>query len=266
MSSEHSSKKARTQPPYELLYWPGIPGRGEFIRLAFEATSTSYKDVGNESKDGIQAVLAVKSEDLTVDSDGNPPAFAPPALRVPGEGKNGKSLVLYQTGNILNYLGEKLGLAGEDEVEKHWVLELTLTALDLNSETHDTHHPIATSLYYEDQKEQALLRAKNFRDERIPKFFGFFERVLKGNKAGEGKFLVGAKLSYADTTLWHVVDGLKFAFPNEIKAREKEFPTLLGTFYPAVKEHHGIKEYLASGRRLPFSHGIFRYYKELDRE
>ena len=85
-----ANKKARTQPPYELLYWPEIPGRGEFIRLAFEATGTSYKDVANESKDGINAVLAVKADDLTIDSDGNPPAFAPPALRVPGEGKGGK--------------------------------------------------------------------------------------------------------------------------------------------------------------------------------
>lgn len=266
MSSEPTPKKARTHPPYELLYWPSIPGRGEFIRLAFEATSTPYTDVANASKDGIQAVLAIKAEDLTVDSDGNPPAFAPPALRIPGEGKNGKSLVIYQTANILSYLGEKLGLAGEDEAEKHWILAHALTALDVNLEAHDTHHPVASSLYYEDQKEEALKKAKVFREERIPKFFGFFERVLKGNKAGEGKFLVGAKLSYADTTLWHVLDGLKFAFPNEFEAREKEFPTLVGKFYPAVKEHKGIKEYLESNRRLPFSEGIYRHYKELDRQ
>lgn len=47
-----SNKKARTLPPYELLYWPGIPGRGEFIRLAFEAAGVSYKDISNESEDG----------------------------------------------------------------------------------------------------------------------------------------------------------------------------------------------------------------------
>ncbi|KAF2266100.1 glutathione S-transferase protein-like protein [Lojkania enalia] len=262
-----SNKKARTQPPYELIYWPGIPGRGEFIRLAFEATGTSYTDTANESKDGIKAVLAVKSEDLTVDDDGNPPAFAPPALRVPGEGKNGKSLVLYQTPNILLYLGDRLGLTGEDEIEKHWTLSHALTALDLNNETHDTHHPIGPSKYYEEQKEEALKKATDFRENRIPKFLGFFERGLKGNQEkGEGKHLVGTKLTFADTTVWQVLNGLKFAFPKEIEAREEDYPLLFGTFYPSVQEHRGIKEYLSSKRRQPYSMGIFRHYPELDRQ
>jgi glutathione S-transferase len=279
-----STKKARTQPPYELLYWPGIPGRGEFIRLAFEATGTSYKDLCNESKEGTRSnhlcvllgansqgmniLLAVKDEKSTGDNDGNPPAFAPPALRIPGEGKDGKALLIYQTPSILTYIGPKLGLEGEDEAEKQWILSHTLTALDLNNETHDTHHPVAVAAYYEDQKDEALKKAKDFRSARIPKFFSFFERVLKGNEAngGEGKYLVGKKLSYADTTLWHVLSGLKFAFPKELEAREQEFPTLLGTFYESVKEQSGLKEYLASERRKPFSMGIFRHYPELDRE
>ena len=234
--------------------------------MVFEATSTPYKDVANENKDGINAVLAIKAEDLTVDEDGNPPAFAPPALRIPGEGKGGKALVLYQTPSILSYLGEKLGLAGEDEIDKHWILSHTLTALDLNNEAHDTHHPIASAKYYEEQKDSALLKATDFRETRLPKFFGFFERVLKGNKNGEGKYLVGGKLSYADTTLFHVLNGLYFAFPKEMKVREKEYPTLFGTFYPSVKERKEIKEYLASDRRKPYSNGIFRHYEELDRQ
>ncbi|KAF2688799.1 glutathione S-transferase [Lentithecium fluviatile CBS 122367] len=261
-----TTKKARTQPPYELLYWPSIPGRGEFIRLALEATGTSYTDTANASKDGIQSMLALINPEATIDADGNPPAFAPPILRVPGEGKNGKSLVLYQTPSILAYLGDKLGLAGEDEIEKQWILSHMLTALDLNNEAHDTHHPIASQLYYEDQKEEALKKAKDFRESRIPKFFGFFERVLKGNEEGQGKFLVGSKLSYADTTVWHVLNGLKFAFPKEVEAREKDYPTLFETFYPSVQEQSGLKEYLASERRLPYSQGIFRYYPELDRQ
>lgn len=262
-----SNKKARTHPPYELLYWPGIPGRGEFVRLAFEASGVSYKDVANEAKDGIQAVLTCKDENLTVDADGNPPAFAPPALRIPGEGKEGKSLVIYQTPSILTYLGDKLGLAGEDEAEKHWVLSHALTALDLNNEAHDTHHPVAVGKYYEDQKEESLRKATDFRENRIPKFLNFFERVLKGNeKQGEGKYLVGGKLSYADTTLWHVLNGLKFAFPKELEAREKDYTLLFGTFYPSVQEHGGLKEYLASDRRQPYSMGIFRHYPELDRQ
>ncbi|KAF2243339.1 glutathione S-transferase [Trematosphaeria pertusa] len=262
-----STKKARTQPPYELLYWPGIPGRGEFIRLAFEATETPYTDTANESKAGINAVLSVIDAKSTGDSDGNPPAFAPPALRVSREGKDGKHLVLYQTPCILAYLGDQLGLAGDDEAEKHWVLSHTLTALDLNNEAHDTHHPIASQLYYEDQKEEALKKAKDFREARIPKFFGYFERVLKGNEEkGQGKYLVGDKLSYADTTVWHVLNGLKFAFPKELEAREKDYPLLFGTFYPSVQKHGRLEEYLASDRRKPYSMGIFRHYPELDRQ
>ncbi|PSN67866.1 glutathione S-transferase [Corynespora cassiicola Philippines] len=261
-----TTKKARTHPPYELLYWPEIPGRGEFIRLAFEAAGVSYTDVCNEKKDGINEVLAIKDDKLTVDKDGNPPVFAPPALRVPGESKDGKSLVLYQTPSILAYLGDRLGLAGEDEIEKHWILSHTLTALDLNNEAHDTHHPIAVTKYYEEQKDEALKKAQDFRENRIPKFFGYFERLLQGNEpAGKGKHLVGGKLSYADTTLWHILNGLKFAFPKELEAREKDFPLLFETFYPSVQEHSGLKEYLASSRRKPFSMGIFRHYPELDR-
>jgi len=96
-----TAKKARTQPPYELLYWPGFPGRGEFARLVFEATGTSYTDVSNQVEGGIKQILALKDENAEWDADGNPPAFAPPALRVLGEGKDGKSLVISQTPAIL---------------------------------------------------------------------------------------------------------------------------------------------------------------------
>ena len=34
--------------PYELYYWPGIQGRGEFVRLALEAAGAPYVDVARE--------------------------------------------------------------------------------------------------------------------------------------------------------------------------------------------------------------------------
>ncbi|KAH7392893.1 glutathione S-transferase protein-like protein [Pyrenochaeta sp. MPI-SDFR-AT-0127] len=262
-----SNKKARTHPPYELLYWPDIPGRGEFIRLVFEAASVPYKDVANESKDGVHSVVSLISQESTGDVDGNPPTFAPPALRIPGEGKNGRTLVLYQTPSILSYLGPKLNMCGDDESEKAWILSHTLTALDLNNEAHDTHHPISSAEYYEAQKDEALKKAKDFREIRIPKFLSFFERVLKGNEdEAKGKHLVGNRLSYADTTLWHVLSGLQFAFPKEMEARMKDYPTLFEVFYENVKGQSGLKEYLASDRRKPFTNGVFRYYPELDRQ
>ncbi|KAI8943516.1 hypothetical protein NX059_001513 [Plenodomus lindquistii] len=261
------STTAHTQPPYELLYHPGIPGRGEFIRLVFEAAGVSYKDVANESEEGAGSVYALIDAASTGDDNGNPPPFAPPALRVPGEGKDGKALVIYQTPAILAYLGDRLNLAGADEAEKAWIMGHALTALDLNNEAHDTHHPIAVSDYYEAQREEALKKAKAFREYRIPKFLGYFERVLKGNKKqGGGKYLAGVKLSYADTTVWHVLSGLQFAFPKEMEARKSAYPTLFESFYPTIQEEKGLKEYLASDRRKPFSMGVFRHYPELDRE
>jgi len=167
-----------------------------------------------------------------------------------------------------------------DSPSTYHIAALALTALDLSNECHDTHHPIAVMQYYEDQKPSALAKATDFRTNRVPKFLSYFERVLKGNAEtqgegkgegrGEGKYLVGDSLTYADTTLWQVLDGLKFAFPKEMEAREGsgEFGGLLGKggFYDSVKEVQGIREYLKSERRQKYSMGIYRYYPELDRQ
>jgi len=254
-------------PQYELLYHPGIPGRGEFIRLAFEAAGVSYSDIANESSEGYGIVQKVTMQQNSIESDaGNPPIFAPPALRVPGAGPSGRPLVISQTPNILQYIGAKIGLVPDDEVGRLYVNQLTLTALDFNNDAHDTHHPIANYLYYEDQKETALEKAKDFRENRVPKFLSYFARTLKWNHdVGKGKYLVGDRLTYADLTVWQVVDGLKFAFPKEWQARSNEFEELLGPYYENIKTEGGLKDYLTSKRRLPYSMGVFRYYPELDR-
>ena len=185
--------------------------------------------------------------------------------------KDDRDLVISQTPNILLYLGERIGMAGpeDDESAKYFVNQVALTALDLNNEVHDTHHPIAVMKHYEEQTEEALRKAEDVRVNRFPKFFDYFTRVLSHNKdsgGGEGKYLVGSSLTYADTTVWQVLDGCFFAFPKEMEARKKEFPELLETFYENVKEEKGLKEYLASERRLPYSMGVFRHYPELDRQ
>lgn len=266
MSQPSSSKKQRTLPTYELLYHPGIPGRGEFIRLAFEATGTAYKDIANESKEGYSTVQKIcMNTGLESEAD-NPPVFSPPALRVPGGGKDGEASIISQTPNILLYLGEKLGLVPEDEAGRMYVNQLTLTALDLNNEIHDSHHPLAVMKYYEDQKDAALVKAQDLRENRFPKFLSYFQRQLQWNsKAGGGKYLVGEKLSYADLTIWQVLDGMQFAFPKELEVRKKEYEDLF-KFYDGLKEEKGLKEYLGSERRLPYSMGIFRHYPELDRQ
>ncbi|KAF4552189.1 Hypothetical protein D9617_11g010380 [Elsinoe fawcettii] len=230
--AEPQSKRQKTETQYELLYHPGIPGRGEFIRLAFEAAGVPYSDIANEDKSNYKVVQAICSSDGTGDEDGNPPPFAPPALKIQGAGRDGEDLVISQTPNILLYLGPKLGLAGTADHELYYVNQLTLTALDLANETHDTHHPIAVMKYYEEQKDAALTRAADFRENRLPKFFSYFERNLKWNHDGNGKYLVGNKRTHADTTLWQILDGLMFAYPKEVEAQSKQYPVLFDTFYP----------------------------------
>lgn len=59
---------------------------------------------------------------------------------------------------------------------------------------------------------------------------------------------------------------LHFAFPKEMSEQASKFPMLFATFYPSFKEEKGIKEYLASDRRQPYSMGLYRHYPELDRQ
>ncbi|KAM0719624.1 hypothetical protein Q7P37_003754 [Cladosporium fusiforme] len=263
------TKKLRTHPQYELLYHPSIPGRGEFIRLCFEATGVPYTDIANEKENGYATVQKICMNDSLESDTSNPPVFAPPALRVPGAGKDGAPLVIAQTPNILMYLAERLGLVPDDEASTYHVYQLAFTALDLNNEIHDTHHPLAVAKYYEDQKDAALIKATDVRENRLPKFLSYFERNLAFNKqhaGGGGEFLVGAQLTFADLVVWQVLDGLRFSFPKEMEARKEEFGLLMGQFYESVREVGGLKAYLASERRLPYSEGIFRYYPELDRQ
>jgi len=271
--SAPDAKRQRIETQYELLYHPVIPGRAEFVRLAFEASGVAYTDIANEnpptkdSMNGYGEVKAVCDPESTGDEDGNPPVFAPPALRVKGGRDDGKDLVIHQTSNILMYVGPKLDLIGTKTEDLYHCNQLTLTALDLNNECHDTHHPVAVMKYYEEQKEESLKKATDFRENRIPKFFSFFERALKSNEAaGKGKYLVGKAITFADTTLWQVLDGLHFAFPKELEFRTKDYPLLSETFYQGIKDEEWLQKYLSSGKRKPYSMGIFRHYPELDRQ
>jgi glutathione S-transferase len=134
---------------------------------------------------------------------------------------------------------------------------------DLLVEAHDTHHPIAKSLYYDEQKPESLRRSKDFRTLRLPKFLGYFERVLQGNFAGE-RFLVGRSLTYADTSMFQMMAGLDYAFPRTMARTKAEYPRLTA-LHLQVAERPRIAAYLASERRIPFNeHGIFRHYPELD--
>ena len=237
--------------PYELHYWPMIQGRGEFVRLALEEAGADYVDITRRDDDagGIAPML----ERLSDPTNPRPP-FAPPFLR---DG----DLVIGQTAAILLHLGPRLGLVGASEPDRIWTHQLQLTIADAIDEVHDTHHPLGVDLYYADQKPEARVRAAAFWQTRVPKFLGYFERILTAN---DGERLVGDGLSYADLSLFQLVDGLLYAFPKAAAAALRETPHV-ERLHEAVARRPRIAGYLASERRIPFNEdGIFRRYPELD--
>lgn len=232
---------------YELFYWPGIQGRGEYVRLALEEAAADYVDVARTER-GLSAMTRM------MESSSATPPFAPPFL------KAGK-LVVGQTANILLYLGARHGLAPNTEAGRQWVHQLQLTIADLVAEIHDTHHPLGPTLYYEDQRAPAKKRTEEFWNERVPKYLGYFEGLLK--RSG-GAYVTGRKLTYVDLSMFQIVDGLRYAFPKRMKEFEPEVPDLL-ELHDRVATRPNIKAYLGSNRRIPFNEdGIFRHYRELD--
>src|SRR6516165_4466122 len=235
---------------YELYYQPSIQGRGEFVRLPLEDAGADYVDVARSPR-GMTTMMR-----LMENREEKHPPFAPPFL------KAGK-LVLAQTANILFYLGPRLRLAPEGEPARLWAHQLQLTIADWAAEVHETHHPIAGSLYYEDQKPEAKRRAADFTAERMPKYFGYFEGILQRNSKGS-EFLLGRQFSYVDLSLFQMVEGLRYAFPSTMNKLEKKYPRAVA-LRDRVAARPRIASYLASPRRIPFNQeGIFRYYPELE--
>ena len=234
---------------YELYYWPGLPGRGEFVRLALEEADADYVDV--VQVEGIGALM-----DAWNDAGAITPPFAPPIL------KHGKR-VIAQTANILLYLGDRNGLAPKSEASRLWTHQIQLTISDLLVEAHDTHHPLGGDFYYEDQKPESGRRAALFRKTRMPKFLDWFEAILARNPKGD-RYLVGGRLTYADLSLFQVVEGLRYAFPKASKRALADTPRVVA-LRDRVATRTRIARYLASDRRTAFNEdGIFRHYPELD--
>ncbi|MFN3520657.1 MAG: glutathione S-transferase [Phenylobacterium sp.] len=236
---------------YELHYWPGLQGRGEFVRLALEDAGADYVDVarGPEDAGGGEAALVERMERRQPT-----PPFAPPFL-VDGD------LVIAQTANILLHLGPWLALTPIDHGGRLWVNQMQLTIADLVAEAHDTHHPIDVGAWYDEQKEAAAARAKAFREQRIPKYLGWFETILERHG---GQWLVPSQITYADLSLFQAVEGLRYAFPRAMARLEDRLPKV-GALAARVAQRPRIADYLLSPRRIPFNEdGVFRRYPELD--
>jgi glutathione S-transferase len=238
---------------YELYYQPSIQGRGEFIRLALEEAGADYVDVARDPGFGRPGIMKFL-EDPSLET----PPFAPPFLRA------GK-LLISQTANILQFLAPRLGLVSKAEASRVWAHQLQLTIADWVYETSQTHHPIANALYYEEQIPEAKKRAAHFTANRIPKFLGYFERILNHHTKASA-FVLGNKLCYVDLSLFQMIEGLRYAFPRTLAQLEPQYPRLI-ELHDRVMERPRIAAYLSSPRRLPFNQsGIFRRYPELEED
>ena len=221
---------------YELYYWPGIQGRGEFIRLALEDAGADYVDVARRPR-GMDAMMVQMKRNHV---------FAPPFLRA-------GTVVVAQTALILHFLGPRLGLAPKSEKARLWLHQQQLTISDFLVEVHDTHHPIAGGLYYEDQKPESRRRAEDFCKRRLPKYMDYFERLERPKAA-----------TYLDLSLFQMIEGLRYAFPHTLQAVQARYPKLIA-LRDRVAARPRLAKYLASKRRSPFNQqGIFRHYAELD--
>lgn len=243
--------------PIELYYWPGIQGRGEFVRLLLEEAGAAYVDVARERKNGLATMMRFLEGQRPEGEEPGALPFAPPFVKV------GKSIVS-QTANILAFLAPRLGLVPDDEALRAEASQIQLTLADFVDEIHDTHHPIAGSLYYEDQKAAAKRRARDFVKERMPKYLGWLEKVLARNATSDGQWLVGSDRTYVDLSAFQVVEGLRYAFPNAMARLEPKLPRVIA-LRDRVAARPRITRYLTSKRRQPFNQmGIFRHYPELD--
>jgi glutathione S-transferase len=238
--------------PYRLVYWPGIPGRAEYVRLVLEEAQAPYVDTAQlpESEGGgVPAVMAALRGEL-----GGVRPYAPPILQ------HGAT-VISQTANLCRYVGRRHDLWPADPALDPVALGLQLTVADLVKEAHDTHHPISGELYHEQQEDAALEAARSFRTKRMPKFLRWFERVLADNG---GNWIVGDAVSAVDLALFQTIEGLRYAFPRGARAVERETPGLVD-LHDRVAARPNVAAYLASDRRQPFNEdGLFRRYPALD--
>ena len=236
---------------YELFYWPNIPGRGEFVRLVLEEAGADYTDVARLPEDQGGGPEALRS---FLEGSAKMHAFAPPILRVDRE------LTLAQMPNLCLFVARHHGLVPEGAAAEHSANQLQMTIGDVVDEVHDTHHPVSNMLYFEEQEEAAVRSAEVFRAQRLPRFLDYFERVIANH--GED-FLLG-EFSYVDLSLWHLLDGLEYAFPEAMASQWEEHPRLV-KLREEVAKRPRVESYVVSDQRLSFNeHGIFRYYPQLD--
>ena len=239
---------------YEFCYWPGIQGRGEFVRLALEQAGAAYVDVARGTEEDGQGVAAMRA--VLADDAFTTPPFAPPFLKA-GDG------IVKHVAAILLFLGDRHDIVPKNVAHRLWAHQLQLSVTDFVQEIHDAHRPIANALYYEEQKSESARRTEHFLSARVPKYLGFVEAAIARNPANS-EFVIGDAPSYPDLSFFQLVAGLRYAFPKAMARIEPDYPKI-AALHDTIAALPRIAAYLSSDRRIPFNeHGVFRHYPELD--
>jgi glutathione S-transferase len=243
---------------YEFYYWPMIQGRGEVVRLALEEAGANYVDVARQC-DGDQEDNRAAILKILQNGGLERPPFAPPFLVDTGN----SDLMIAQAANILSYLAPRLGLIKDNAADQVFAQQIQLTVSDLLTEAHDTHHPIASALYYEDQIEESKKSATHFIELRMPKHMAYYESIIANNPSASG-WLIGDSLTYPDLSMFQIIEGLRYAFPRAFARVQGRYPKMLA-LHKAVAARPNTAAYLVSDRRIDFNTmGVFRHYPELD--
>jgi glutathione S-transferase len=184
------------------------------------------------------------------------PPLAPPFLQ---DGP----LLIGQVGAILQHLGPALKLVPRNAALQVWTQQIQLTIGDLVAEVHALHAAADGDPGGGDQRPGAHRRAAAFCGERLPAFLQWCETILRRNPAGS-RHLVGGKLSYADLSLFQLVQGLRHACPRAAGRALSAAPGVVA-LHDRVADQPRVAAYLRSPRRLPFNEqGLFRHDPDLD--
>jgi glutathione S-transferase len=267
------------QQTWKLWYWPGIKGRGEYVRLAFEEAGVPYVDVGAAAAaaaaapddDPKQGFARVRDAALSTDGRAHFPVRCPPAISRGG-------FWLCNTPCILAYLNGEFGWDPPTREEKAHVLQILEVILsDAVQEGRLPFHPRS---FYGSHKSPENFGAvcdpylEEYATKRMPKYLDFLEAALRrsssssggeegkgtgeggGNEssdgdASSGPFLVGGALTTADLAAWHYLCALEQHY-SEAFSREMRARPLLQEFKRRIAARPRIAAYLASGRAPPW--------------
>nr|KAG5686439.1 hypothetical protein BaRGS_009089 [Batillaria attramentaria] len=197
--------------PSIKLYYLHLTCRAEVCRLLLAASGVEWEDVRFPYADW--------------------PKFKPaaPFGKCPYMDYNGK--IYGEAVAIANFLAREFGFAGKTNLESLRIDEV----VHLGQDVFLCYHNI---FYEEDQTKKAQL-VERLKTEDVPRFFGYFERLLK--ESGTGYF-VGDKLTMADFAMYvavvHTVKG-----ECGVSEADREFP-MIRALCSKVEADPNVRKYM----------------------